>query len=405
MLAGTMANNHKLSSSLPPPSLLVMDAAGIVTGDNITEVTNEHYIHSRLRNILPSGPKEAASAYSGIMTEAGDNLRRMASVNAEARTKLVYTTEHGSKTAVHGSESGHVTKDNLLSPTKHDTSTISQTVESTHMCTLLTPGSITSPGKSCLASPKSTTPLKTIRSPNPQYFMKDSVLQVADVRKTQRKKFLNLSPPSFHLSGGSKPSGYIKRMAAVNAQAFVHAIMGYEYLTKNERIDGTTCEPVSDVLGKRTQRQPGNSNQNNSKKKKEGAGTSKKVPLLSELTQTVNTIPLTLLPSPSAVGHKVHLESLSSSNGSNDESPTIERRDGCHQEPESTTYNCLGLLYNSDTVHAKTAIYLTTEGYLPSILIPPIIPQKLREVNLGKASIKENSQRVRKRSRKVSQMQ
>lgn len=198
----------------------------------------------------------------------------------------------------------------------------------------------------------------------------------------------------------------------MNARACVHAIMGYEYLTKKREIELRNVlniprsSPSADdsVLGKRpASQQPGNSNQNNSKKKEN---------LKSPSTGRKQTASVPIMQSGSAVGSAGSSQGSSNlqvSNEVSDDGESVSSSNGDHEESsgyysfesdQQSSYNCLGLLYNSDTLHTKAFIYLTTEGQLPSLLIPPIIPKKYHEAKELKSRILEKPI-TKKRSRKV----
>lgn len=418
MLQGTPSTicNHKMSTTSLSPNSMANEVLG-----------SEHYIHSRLRSTLPCGPKEVAGAYTGVLTGTTTNVRRMASLNAEVRTKLVYSPDYPSsaiistgllksptRSSVNGSIDlsvvspskisdnnhgmGENNRDHSLLPTRRPIAS-SFIAEQDHI------GSRSMGASS--KSPSSSPPKRY------QHFIKDSFVEIEDIRKTSPKRKPFHSPMSPELRNSTKranksPGSFIKRTAAVNAEAFVHAIMGYEYSPSSslQEFRRTTTSTANDhfssngmntVLGKRasSKHTGGNSNQNNSKKKKESGST--KVPSLSQLSaHTVSRSangPYKIVPMES-----LHTELAASSSNEEDESPPPYERsitEFGHSEP--VAFNCLGLLYNSDTVHSRTVIYLTTEGRLPSVVIPPIIPQKLREVNLAK----ENLHPIRRRPRKV----
>lgn len=435
MLANTTTSRNlrpiapkPIAPQLMPDEGQVVHVRGrLSTTPNLVDMSgSEHYIHSRLKSILPSGPKEQAQAYTGVVA-TGNSLRRMASVNAEARTKLVYTSDYntGPKNSPH--VNGH---DGISDPMAASPSTVQVQVEAASTTLPSTTGSIMPPVKSPSKSP---------------IHMKDSYVQVVDVRKSQQRRLFESSSSSSPSSVPNSPSclntssavtavpptsqgpvvrsntkkprsssqpAYIKRIAAVNARACVHAIMGYEYLTKKREIELRNVlniprsSPSTDdsVLGKRpASQQPGNSNQNNSKKKEN---------LKSPSTGRKQTASVPIMQSGSAVGSAGSSQGSSSlqvSNEVSDDGESVSSSNGDHEESsgyysfesdQQSSYNCLGLLYNSDTLHTKAFIYLTTEGQLPSLLIPPIIPKKYHEAKELKSRILEKPI-AKKRSRKV----
>ena len=399
----------------PAVKSLVLDNRGklIVPTANLVYTTtgNEHYIHSRLKSILPSGPKEAAQAYTGVST--GSSIRRMASVNAEARTKLVYSSEYGngqksSTTPLNGHDAG-----GRVFPTSSSDDSIVQVHNASHE--RVSPASI-SPSKLAYQSPTTS-----------HIQMKDSYVQVVDVRKAQQRKFgteaSSLSPPngtSHQLTSSPiinkpavrsinkpKTNTYIQRIAAVNARACVHAIMGYEYLTKKRETELRNVLCIGDssdsILGKRSpSEQPGNSNQNNSKKKNLRSSSSTKQTAASSVMQSSPAVGSTGSSHESSLqsaSQDSDVESVSSSNDDQEELPSSGRYYS-FESNEDSPYNCLGLLYNSDTIHARSFTYFTTEGHLPSLFIPPIIPKRCHDAHDLRSKIMEKPI-SKKRSRKV----
>lgn len=406
----------------PAVKTLVLDNRGkLFPTANLVYTTtgNEHYIHSRLKSILPSGPKEAAQAYTGIST--GNSIRRMASVNAEARTKLVYSSDYGSgqkssTTSLNGHDAG-----GRVFPTSSSDDSISGQVHSGTSHEGMSPVSI-SPSKLSYQSGPTTSPS--------HIQMKDSYVQIVDVRKAQQKKIReasSLSPPngtaaSHQLTSSpikpavrrvNKPKSntYIQRIAAVNARACVHAIMGYEYLTKKRESElrnvlciGESPEPEPDsILGKRSpSEQPGNSNQNNSKKKNLRSTNNTKQTAASSVMQSTPAVGSTGSSHESSLqsaSQDSDVESVSSSNDDHEELPS-SRRYYSFESSEDPPYNCLGLLYNSDTIHARSFTYFTTEGHLPPLFIPPIVPRRCHEAHNLRSRILEMPI-SKKRPRKV----
>ncbi|XP_003386348.2 PREDICTED: uncharacterized protein LOC100637584 [Amphimedon queenslandica] len=394
----------------PAVKTLVLDNRGkLFPTANLVYTTtgNEHYIHSRLKSILPSGPKEAAQAYTGIST--GNSIRRMASVNAEARTKLVYSSDYGSgQKSSTTSLNGHDAGDRVFPTSSSDDSINGQVHNGTSHEGVL-PAS-TSPSKLSYQSAPTTSPT--------HIQMKDSYVQVVDVRKAQQRKIgeaSSLSPPngtaSHQLTSSplinkppvrrvNKPKSntYIQRIAAVNARACVHAIMGYEYLTKKRETElrnvlciGESSESDS-ILGKRSpSEQPGNSNQNNSKKKNLRSTNNTKQTATSSVMQpgpAVGSTGSSHESSLQSASQDSDVESVSSSNDDHEELPSSGRYYS-FESSQDPPYNCLGLLYNSDTIHSRSFTYFTTEGHLPPLFIPPIVPKRCYEAHNLRSRILE----------------
>lgn len=389
--------------------------------------SNEHYIHSRLKSTLSAGPKEIP--YTGIVN--GDSVRRTASMNAEARTKLVYASPKASS-HLNGSSSSSKKVDVLsygnginLSPSQCENPVVSPTrsLDSSALQISASPpqveGAQTSMQKTTNDHSKSPgLSTKTCQ----QIFMKDSSIEIVDVMKSQFK--LQPTEPKVPLSTSKRllrsntftspdTAGFVKRQAAINARACVYAIMGEDSTNKMKSEKRGVCSLTSleheSVLGKRPRQLPSNSNHNNSKKKKEGVRAKRRIPSLSELAAQSVTIPsLGLMSSSSSLSYLASdlecMESLPSSSSNEDEDSTTcdDSTAISIQYAEDAPYNCLGLLYNSDSVHNNALIHLTTEGHMPEVILPVIVPKKQREVNVVQARVIDTPQKEKKRPRKVA---
>lgn len=389
--------------------------------------SNEHYIHSRLKSTLSAGPKEIP--YTGIVN--GDSVRRTASMNAEARTKLVYASP---KTSSHlnGSSCPSKKVDVLsygnginLSPSQSEHPVASPTRSLDSSALQISAGSPQAEGiqtsmqKSTNDHSKSPgLPTKTCH----QFLIKDSTIEIVDVIKSQFKSQPTIKPEAPLSSSkrllrsttynSSDTTGFLKRQAAINARACVYAMMGEDSTSKikpeKRGISTLTSLEHQSVLGKRPRQLPSNSNHNNSKKKKEGVRAKRRIPSLSELAAQSVTMPsLGLMSSSSSLSCLASdlecMESLpsSSSNEDEDSSTCDDNTTISIQYAEDAPYNCLGLLYNSDSVHNNAIIQLTTKGHMPEVILPLIVPQKKREVNVIQTSITDTPQKEKKRPRKV----
>jgi hypothetical protein len=358
--------------------------------------TPEHYIHSRLKSKLSSGPREMASAYSGIVD--GNNLRRMASLNAEARTKMFYDE-------LSPRSNGHSLQhpDGKGSPIKTDCESLALSFKDNNS----SPGPAGVNTQSCILSPCKEAP-SSVRSPlKSQKFciMKDSTVHVVDILKTRPSM---ISPPSLSRSapqperslkrlrnkGNNTPqTSYMKRMAALNARACVNALMN-AYL-----IQGKSQQIADSVLGKRTPEQSGNSNQNNGKKKKQ---TEDDVNITRESSldnqsgandhQSMNA---SLVSYTSYASELECTESIPSSD--EDDYATSAAKLLLDEE---MPYNRLGLLYNSDTVHVSSSILLTSDGKLPSKIIPIIVPKTQAAVTEARNNDASLGESVKNKARK-----
>lgn len=387
--------------------MMVASTPSHIGTDSDMATSTEHYIHSRLKSTLPSGPKEIATAYSGIME--GNSLRRIASVNAEARTKLFYTPISPVKsyhngcvgllesTITNGTCSHTIdevpshTNDALHnSPADVDQNTTTSSGNSP-----VTPA--TSPPSIFLQSSASST-LSPTKLSNSSYILKDSRVQVVDVLKKKHHPQASMTTPTAkrlqhtmpRVSPPLGPLGYVKRLAAVNARACVHAIMtGREETVKHKDVNVIQTRSLSQLHGGSTE-QTGNSNQNNGKNNKDEGD----VRTRDGLTQQPVNSSLGL----SSQAASTDLECTESIPSSNEDEP---EKGGIILGCEATSYNCLGLLYNSDSVHDNSDIYFTTVGKLPSIIIPLIIPKTMQEVSNICSGAKENQPQDKKRSQKV----
>ena len=390
--------------------------------------SNEHYIHSRLKSTLSAGPKEIP--YTGIVN--GDSVRRTASMNAEARTKLVYASPKASS-HFNGSSSSSKKVDVLsygnginLSPSQCEHPLVSPTrsLDSSTLQISATPPQAEGPHTTMqkTTNDHSKSPGLSTKSCQ-QILMKDSSIEIVDVMKSQLKPQPTIEPkvpfsPSKRLLrsntfSSSVTTGFVKRQAAINARACVYAMMG-EHPTskmKSEKsgISTLTSLEHQGVLGKRPRQLPSNSNHNNSKKKKEGVRARRRIPSLSELAAQSVTMPsLGLMSSSSSLSCLASdlecMESLPSSSSNEDEDSTTydDNTAISIQYAEDAPYNCLGLLYNSDSVHSNAIIHLTTEGHMPEVILPVIVPKKKREVNVFQASVIDTPQKEKKRPRKVA---
>ena len=74
---------------------------------------------------------------------------------------------------------------------------------------------------------------------------------------------------------------------------------------------------------------------------------------------------------------------------------TIER------ETEAVPYNTEGLLWNGDTLHPHSRMYLSPDGSVPRLIVSPVRPAKPSSVNKAVGGAKSQHQRRRKRRRTI----
>ena len=374
------------------PSIMVTGTGSL---NHIGTDMCEHYIHSRLRSALPSGPKEIA--YSGIVE--GNNLRRIASVNSEARTKLFYAPIKSS-TSYNGCaenfSNGDVEPVSLV-PNNHGLSmnhsvdeidlvtdsgeSSSPVVDSGELSSpVVDSGELSSPvvdsGESSspvVSAPVVTTPISSplkLRGPsilNSQLILlKDSRVQIVDVLKKRVSSQPSAGSPPKRLRHSTSPAGYVRRLAAVNARACVQALMNAD----EQKGSGEVYSKQS-LKQLQPSERLGNSNQNNGKNNKDEPGDVRTRDGITH--QSVNT---SLGLSSNTSADLECTESIPSSN----EDDSVHEKSGIILGFEDMPYNCLGLLYNSDTVHVNSVIYFTTLGKLPSVIIPVIVPKTLHEI-------------------------
>lgn len=300
----------------------------------------EHYIHSRLKSSLSSGIKE--TPYTGV--SEGDSLRRVASLNAEVRNKIFYSTViHPPK--VNGHHHHHDYYSDLQLP--------SHGQYKEKRCRSSSPISTSSGTNHRYRDVNSADPPSP---PAKNYTIKNSSVVVVDVMKnrgsTHKSKRLRKSP-----SKVPPQLGYVRRLAAVNARACLSAIMKSECTKSSEEhiIDESAlvdCKHTAPLLSySATSRQPSilgtkrklspfyNCNGNNSKKKK--SEEKQKIPPLSALASLQHSV--------------------------------LASTDPVSTEPE---LNKLGLLYNSDCIHPSVRVYLSNDGKTThDLIIPKVIPK------------------------------
>ena len=300
-------------------------------------VSPEHYIHSRLKNSLASGIKEIP--YTGI--SEGDSLRRVASLNAEVRNKIFYSSVpqqprvngHQERLSYSDIQSHYKEKRyRSISPISTSSTNTNHLVRDVNS-----------------ADPPS--------PPTKHYTIKNSSVIVVDVMKNRAHKPKRLSKTT--TKKVSPQLGYVRRLAAVNARACLSAIMKSEVKSNDENMDESAlvdCKDNAPLLShSAVSRQPSilgakrkfsplyNCNGNNSKKKKGGEEKTKVPPL-------------------SALASLQHSAQASTETGSSEDS-----------EPE---FNKLGLLYNSDCIHPSVRLYLNNEGKTPQdLIIPKVVPK------------------------------
>lgn len=415
----------------------------------------EHYIHSRLKSALGSGRKEVM--YSGVLE--GGRVRRVASLNAQAMNQMLCLTESalpvlsltkactGNSTvcspAVHdvdvlqdGPENRSFAESVEDCPLEVEDCQLESTAANSMIGVVETPTSCertTTPDLDCLYSPLSASSLSSSLSPSSvtatnslpleaslKANMKNASLQIVDVMKVKSKTRRTVNQKKGSTPVVDHNSGFVKRLASLNAQACVAAIVG-----SNRHVGGSQAEGA--VAGKKRLRSSRNSNHNNSKKLKvaqdEGG-------VCAEVSKgeadggdssdgddgaTSNQNPVSLqqgITNQSSAGQKGSLvcatnhgcsESVSSSS---EDTNYDERQNKWNSQScslQSVLFNTLGLLYSGDCVSANKSILLTTEGRLPDRVMPLIVPLQGFEVSLAMDRVlKQTEGPISKRKTKVS---
>ena len=429
--------------------------------------SSEHYIHTRLKSALGTGRKE--SVYSGVLE--GGRVRRVASLNAQAMNQMLCLTEsalpfHQQKTPMKPTTatitcSSPASSDvnvkytpqsvNVNGATLCDSSVMTESEDTIPSLDAVLPPIITTPesGNDDSGCMKATTPESlsgSVASSGSKMTsssaMKTASVEVVDVMKTRRR---NKRSANAKKRAGSGPAsvldcttGYVKRVASLNARACVAVLVGTTKSKKPPATRTSACSSTSGGEGSvagRKRRAPSNSNHNNSKKRKDaldeyseitdGGGKCDNGGDSSGAEDDMSSQPsghhLQLLPQltthqssdftnqgthESACVSHAELQCLESVSSSSEETSQEESAQEPASQPcslENLPYNSLGLLYSGDCVHLNTRIFYTTEGYIPNRVIPLAEPSRSFEVSLVVSQVmKQNSSAARKKASKVS---
>ena len=68
---------------------------------------------------------------------------------------------------------------------------------------------------------------------------------------------------------------------------------------------------------------------------------------------------------------------------------------------DTSTYNAEGLLWNGDTIHPQARVYLTPEGLMPQLIVPPIRPARPHHISQTKDLARTVQQKKVKRPKAV----
>lgn len=432
-------------------------------------LTSEHYIHTRLKSALGTGRKE--TVYSGVLE--GGRVRRVASLNAQAMNQMLCLTE--SALPVHQQKTPMKPPSTVASTVA---STVHSTLPSSEVNLMLVPptvnvigatscdgpamaeseniipsldatlppttpesgnggdgGPVTATTSESLSSSVTSSGTKVTSSPL-QPAMKSASVEVVDVMRRRGRSKRSVNAKKKADSGATSVvdhnTGYVKRIASLNARACVAVLVGTS--RKSSAAHPSACSSTSrgkgSVAGKK-RRPPSNSNHNNSKKRKgdqnehsvsvDGGGKSGddggdssgaeddqstqpgpglQLPRLT----THQSSDLTDLETPESAGMRhAELQCFESVSSSSEETSRDEQQAPQPCSLESLPYNSLGLLYSGDCVHLNTRIFYTTEGYIPNRVVPLVEPSRLFEVALAVGQVmKQNLSAIRKKASKVS---
>ena len=381
---------------------------------------SEHYIHSRLKSSLQSGPKE--NLYSGILE--GGKVRRKASLDSEVKTRMLCSEAPVQSTTTFQSPKSHLLLPDTFVAESVSTEPFLSTQEkemiSKRVCMNGTASIDTvQPGVTCHSellqySPSSVTEeragqegssIKLRLSPNIP--MKDATVNVIDFKK--RKACIKES--SVHRQAMPYSQGFMKRAALVKACARVAALAeGARSLPKHspmgtlpprashskkvsqsqkslpfieESAIGVTDQQMKLPNTRKRSSATTNSNQNNSKKRR-GNGTAANEgsftpSLLYSPSQVKNLAGSTETHSRPEIcqsnSERDHPESVASSESESSVSSTTQAK-----KEVVIQFNNLGLLCTGDCIYPNKRILLTTEGYIPARIMPVVIPDKLSKL-------------------------
>ena len=365
-----------------------------------TPSPSDHYIHSRLKSALGSGRKEVY--YSGVLD--GGRVRRVASLNAQAMNQMLCLTESAlsvpvPKTDSPGADSTQASQNidvectplngSCALPNRTDTSCESSSSNGEAISDTVMSSPLSSPSSSSTTA-NTFLPTMPTGSPSP----KNASVDVVDVMKKRVRKQRNTKTPSTV----DHNTGFVKRIASLNAQAFVSVLVRSSRTTQ-----------AGGEGGKKRLR---NSNYNNSKKRKvdqNDVSAAEEVLKMGADSSEDDAAPGSTEEHPVAQQHDQSPVCASSSSrlcSSELLASSSSQDEPSHDEAlcslESVPCNTLGLLYSGDCISANRSILLTTEEHLPERVIPLIVPIHAFEVNFAKAkALKKTSSAVGKRKSKV----
>ena len=205
----------------------------------------------------------------------------------------------------------------------------------------------------------------------------------------KRKVAKRLAPPSTTSVASTKvdSSGYVKRMASLNARACVAVLMENERRYLKPRLLGSLEKEIQ-------QRSVSDS------------------PPLHVLDECISP----QSPTSPLIGTVNHPgEVTTDGDGSSDLNETVVPENqsddatckstaeakSSDQGLEEASFNTLGLLYNGDTVHPHACIFLSSDWKLPERIIPAVVPARPDTLSSTIKLAKEQHRQNRKKSKKV----
>ena len=385
---------------------------------------SEHYIHSRLKSSLQSGPKE--NLYSGILE--GGKVRRKASLDSEVKTRMLCNEAPIQSTATVQSSKlpllppdtfavERVSAQPFLSTQEKEklskrlcmngtasVDAVQASVKSSHSQLLqYSPSSLTEERPS-----RESSSIKLHLSPCKASFpMKDATVNIIDFKKKRKDSDKERNKPQQAMP---YCHGFMKRAALLKACARVAALA--EGTRSLQRHSSMTALPArtyhSRKLGQSQKSVPliemsaisaadqpmkihntrkrssatTNSNQNNSKKRKgngaanEGCFSPSLLHSASKVKNLASSKATSSRPEicQSNAEHE-HAESVASSESESSVSSASQAK-----KDVVTQFNNLGLLCTGDCIHPNKKILLTTEGYIPARIMPIVVPDTLSKL-------------------------
>ena len=230
---------------------------------------------------------------------------------------------------------------------------------------------------------------------NPPTMMKNPVLNiipVIDCNGSGKKAFTRhvtdtkkrIDPPSI--------SGYVRRMASLNARACVSAMMEPTRRPYKRKADDN---PVKELHKAFKSEVPGPSRRVSPRRSP--------IPQLGMVTRSRQSSVEQEDPAPDPN----LIPNLSSTSANHGylllcASPDTLKQCGIIQGfSEDSAYNSEGLLWNGATVHPHARVYFNPDGTLPHLIVPPVCPVKPHSVHESKALARSLHMRKRKRQRAI----